>query len=238
MFHENAEEFGLPYDGPPTVRRDGGRGRRRPAASARWCGATPSPSWCCCTAAPRTPTRGTRSPSPSTGRSWPSTCPATATPTAARTGVVRPGSNAARRGHGDPRARARAPGRSSGMSLGGHDRPRARPRSPPSWCGRSSSSTSRPASTSTRPAPSSPSSTGPRASPASTSCWPAPIEFNPTRSESSLRRGILHNAEQREDGTWVWRYARHRTGDAAPGDVRPPDFGVAVGRAVRATPVR
>ena len=22
MFHENAEEFGLPYDGPPTVRRE------------------------------------------------------------------------------------------------------------------------------------------------------------------------------------------------------------------------
>ncbi|HEY8525617.1 MAG TPA: alpha/beta hydrolase [Acidimicrobiales bacterium] len=34
--------------------------------------------------------------------------------------------------------------------------------------------------------------------------------FNPTRSESSLRRGILHNAEQLEDGTWVWRYARFR----------------------------
>jgi pimeloyl-ACP methyl ester carboxylesterase len=33
-------------------------------------------------------------------------------------------------------------------------------------------------------------------------------EFNPTRSESSLRRGILHNALQREDGTWVWRYRR------------------------------
>jgi esterase len=31
------------------------------------------------------------------------------------------------------------------------------------------------------------------------------IEFNPTRSVSSLRRGILHNAEQREDGSWVWR---------------------------------
>jgi len=29
------------------------------------------------------------------------------------------------------------------------------------------------------------------------------LEFNPTRSESSLRRGILHNAEQREDGSWV-----------------------------------
>ena len=32
--------------------------------------------------------------------------------------------------------------------------------------------------------------------------------FNPTRSESSLRRGILHNALQREDGSWVWRYRR------------------------------
>jgi pimeloyl-ACP methyl ester carboxylesterase len=36
------------------------------------------------------------------------------------------------------------------------------------------------------------------------------IEYNPTRTESSLRRGILHNAEQREDGTWVWRWARWR----------------------------
>ena len=34
------------------------------------------------------------------------------------------------------------------------------------------------------------------------------IEHNPTRSEASLRRGILHNAVQREDGSWVWRYAR------------------------------
>ena len=44
------------------------------------------------------------------------------------------------------------------------------------------------------------------------------IEFNPTRSVSSLRRGILHNAEQQEDGSWVWRYARHRppAGTAAP----------------------
>ena len=34
--------------------------------------------------------------------------------------------------------------------------------------------------------------------------------FNPTRSRSSLLRGILHNAEQQPDGTWVWRWARHR----------------------------
>jgi pimeloyl-ACP methyl ester carboxylesterase len=50
------------------------------------------------------------------------------------------------------------------------------------------------------------------------------IEHNPGRSESSLRRGILHNAVQREDGSWVWRWARFR---AEPGETRPshPDFG-------------
>ena len=36
------------------------------------------------------------------------------------------------------------------------------------------------------------------------------IRYNPTRSESSLRRGILHNALQLEDGSWVWRHARFR----------------------------
>jgi pimeloyl-ACP methyl ester carboxylesterase len=35
------------------------------------------------------------------------------------------------------------------------------------------------------------------------------IEHNPTRSVSSLRRGILHNAIQRSDGTWVWRHQQH-----------------------------
>ena len=34
------------------------------------------------------------------------------------------------------------------------------------------------------------------------------VAFNPTRSESSLRRGILHNAVQRPDGSWVWRHQR------------------------------
>jgi pimeloyl-ACP methyl ester carboxylesterase len=38
------------------------------------------------------------------------------------------------------------------------------------------------------------------------------VAFNPTRSVSSLRRGILHNAVQRDDGTWVWRWARWREG--------------------------
>lgn len=43
------------------------------------------------------------------------------------------------------------------------------------------------------------------------------IEFNPTRSESSLRRGILHNALQQEDGSWVWRYARFRAAETGEG---------------------
>jgi pimeloyl-ACP methyl ester carboxylesterase len=48
------------------------------------------------------------------------------------------------------------------------------------------------------------------------------VEFNPTRTVSSLRRGILHNAVQREDGSWVWRYARHRpaTSETAAGTGR------------------
>jgi pimeloyl-ACP methyl ester carboxylesterase len=35
------------------------------------------------------------------------------------------------------------------------------------------------------------------------------VEHNPTRSVSALRRGILHNALQRADGTWVWRHQQH-----------------------------
>ncbi len=47
------------------------------------------------------------------------------------------------------------------------------------------------------------------------------MEHNPTRSEASLRRGILHNAMQREDGSWVWRYARF----GSDGDSARPEFG-------------
>ena len=35
------------------------------------------------------------------------------------------------------------------------------------------------------------------------------VAFNPTRSVSSLRRGILHNALRRRDGSWVWRHQQH-----------------------------
>jgi pimeloyl-ACP methyl ester carboxylesterase len=47
------------------------------------------------------------------------------------------------------------------------------------------------------------------------------MQFNPTRSRSSLRRGILHNAEQQPDGSWVWRWARHRVGPSAASEQAP-----------------
>ncbi|MEM9465399.1 MAG: alpha/beta hydrolase [Actinomycetota bacterium] len=36
------------------------------------------------------------------------------------------------------------------------------------------------------------------------------IEHNPGRSEASLRRGVLHNAKALPDGRWTWRYDRMR----------------------------
>lgn len=49
------------------------------------------------------------------------------------------------------------------------------------------------------------------------------IEHNPTRSESSLRRGILHNARRLDDGSWAWRYDRRGRGhgDGDPDAPRP-----------------
>jgi pimeloyl-ACP methyl ester carboxylesterase len=43
------------------------------------------------------------------------------------------------------------------------------------------------------------------------------LAFNPTRSRSSLARGVRHNAYERPDGVWSWRYDR-------PGDVRLGDL--------------
>ncbi len=46
------------------------------------------------------------------------------------------------------------------------------------------------------------------------------IAFNPTRSVSSLRRGVLHNARPVEDGTWTWRWDPGRSWREEGG----PDF--------------
>jgi pimeloyl-ACP methyl ester carboxylesterase len=53
------------------------------------------------------------------------------------------------------------------------------------------------------------------------------IRYNPTRSESSLRRGVLHNAVERPDGTWVWRHQQHwrAPADRDEAAARAPELG-------------
>src|SRR6476469_5552108 len=49
------------------------------------------------------------------------------------------------------------------------------------------------------------------------------VQFNPTRRESSLRRGILHNAVEDPDGRWRWRYdlPRRGSGEGEQGRIMP-----------------
>jgi len=49
------------------------------------------------------------------------------------------------------------------------------------------------------------------------------IAFNPTRTESSLRRGVQHNAIELADGRWRWRYdlPRRGTGEGETGSIMP-----------------
>lgn len=50
------------------------------------------------------------------------------------------------------------------------------------------------------------------------------VEFNPTRSVSSLRRGILHNATQLPDGSWVWRHRRDEYAAMGDDEAARPDL--------------
>ena len=61
---------------------------------------------------------------------------------------------------------------------------------------------------------------GPKTFPSFAEILARTIEHNPTRTEASLRRGILHNALQLEDGSWVWRYRRFDAPNAL--DAPPP----------------
>ena len=49
---------------------------------------------------------------------------------------------------------------------------------------------------------------GPQTFPSFDAILARTVEHNPTRSESSLRRGILHNAHPLVDGSWAWNYDR------------------------------
>src|SRR5690606_35083860 len=62
---------------------------------------------------------------------------------------------------------------------------------------------------------------GPQTFPSFAEILERTVQFNPTRSESSLRRGIVHNAVRNDDGSWQWRYDR-RDRSGAP-EVERPD---------------
>lgn len=47
---------------------------------------------------------------------------------------------------------------------------------------------------------------------------------NPARSQASLRRGLIHNAREEQDGTWVWR---HHPGHLGAGERVRPEGGFA-----------
>jgi pimeloyl-ACP methyl ester carboxylesterase len=52
---------------------------------------------------------------------------------------------------------------------------------------------------------------GPQTFPAFEDIFARTVEFNPTRTPASLRRGILHNAHRLADGSWQWNYDRGLT---------------------------
>ena len=178
------------------------------------------PSSCCCTAAGRTRTRGTRWRSRSTGRCSRSTCRVTVTRTGApttRTSRPRTPSAVA------VVIRALAPNAAAvvGMSLGGLTALALATEAPElvrKLRARRRHARRRPRQGVRRSSRSSP---GPQSFASFDEILERTVQFNPTRSESSLRRGILHNAAERPDGTWAWRYERFEIPEGA----EMPDFG-------------
>ncbi|MCE2391755.1 MAG: alpha/beta hydrolase [Proteobacteria bacterium] len=49
------------------------------------------------------------------------------------------------------------------------------------------------------------------------------VEHNPTRSEASLRRGVIHNAKPLPDGRWTWRYDRRWASPESESSARPAE---------------
>lgn len=43
------------------------------------------------------------------------------------------------------------------------------------------------------------------------------VAASPHRSRESLQRGVFHNSQQLDDGSWTWRYDTFRTGDGFDG---------------------
>ena len=232
LFHENAEEYGLPFDGPPVVRResvvvDPASGRRLSALV-----------W------------GTDAPEivlihggAQNAHTWDTVALALDRPLVA---VDLPG-----HGHSDHRddgpfgprenaadvevaVRALAPDAAMvvGMSLGGLTSIALAGRAPDLVRALVLVDVT-PGVDKERAAPIAQFVSGPESFESFDEILERTIEFNPTRSVQSLRRGVLHNAVQRDDGRWIWRYQRPRVMELAlredgapsrPDDPPVPDF--------------
>jgi pimeloyl-ACP methyl ester carboxylesterase len=218
MFHENASEFGIPYDGPPVVRRDSvslGDGRRLSALV--WGTAEPELVFL---------HGGAQN-----GHTWDTVALALDRPLVA---IDLPGhghSDQGSRGSLDVSANAMdvatvvrelAPNARAviGMSLGGMTT-LALIAHAPELVRAAILVDVTPGVNQQKSKAISDFVNGPDSFPDFDALLARTIEHNPTRTVSSLRRGILHNAVQRDDGSWVWRYARLRS----PDQTGHPDFG-------------
>jgi pimeloyl-ACP methyl ester carboxylesterase len=63
---------------------------------------------------------------------------------------------------------------------------------------------------------------GPQTFPSFEALLERTMQHNPTRTESSLRRGILHNAHQLADGSWQWNYDRRQHARTAADEADMP----------------
>jgi len=224
MFHENAEEFGIPYPGPPTVRREAvevdGPPNRRELSSLVWGDGPPE----------LVLLHG----GAQNAHTWDTVALALDRPLLA---IDLPGhghSDGGRQGSfglDDNAAdiatviRALAPDTRAvvGMSLGGITA-LALAAGHPDVVPALVLVDVTPGVTQGKASAISAFINGPESFPSFDEILARTVEFNPTRSVASLRRGILHNAEQRPDGSWVWRYQRFRA--LEPGSTSPPpDFG-------------
>ena len=213
MFHENAEEFGIPYAGPPAVRREKvDLGDGRSLSALVW--GTSDPEFVFLHGGAQN------------AHTWDTVLLALDRPALAVDLPAHGHSDGGAGGHLDLRENARdvavairalAPNARTviGMSLGGLTSIALSAQDPelvrslvlvditPGVNGQKSQAITAFVN-------------GPESFPDFDAILARTVEHNPTRSVASLRRGILHNAEQREDGTWVWRYARHRSMQPPP----------------------
>jgi pimeloyl-ACP methyl ester carboxylesterase len=58
---------------------------------------------------------------------------------------------------------------------------------------------------------------GDRTFPSFTAMLDATVAMAPNRDRKSLRRGVFHNSKQLDDGTWTWRYDSFRKGEGFEG---------------------